>query len=204
MINIGKLFVISAPSGSGKTTLCKKLIEVFNSTLSYSISYTTRPPRKNEVDGRDYYFVDLDTFKNMIVKDEFLEWAKVYNDYYGTAKKQIEQILSTNKDVVLDIDPQGAMQVKSKMKNAVLIMILPPRLSVLEERLRMRNTESEAELRVRLGNAKNEILNYKHYDYIVINDNVDVAFKELTSIYIAEHCKTVDINDINKIIMLED
>jgi len=107
MINIGKLFVISAPSGSGKTTLCKKLIEVFNSTLSYSTSYTTRPPRKNEINGRDYYFVDLDTFKNMIVKDEFLEWAKVYNDYYGTAKKQIEQILSTNKDVVLDIDPQG-------------------------------------------------------------------------------------------------
>jgi guanylate kinase len=204
MINIGKLFVVSAPSGSGKTTLCKKLIETFKSSLAYSISFTTRQPRKNEVNGRDYYFVDLNIFKDMLVKDEFLEWAKVYNDYYGTAKKQIEYVLSTNKDVILDIDPQGAMQVKKKMKNAILIMILPPSLLELEKRLRTRNTESEDELRLRLGNAKKEILNYKSYDYIVINDNFDNAFKELTSIYIAEHCKVIDINDINKMIMLED
>jgi guanylate kinase len=204
MINIGKLFVVSAPSGCGKTTLCKKLIEAFKSTLDYSISYTTRQPRKNEVNGRDYYFVDASVFNDMLAKDEFLEWAKVYNDYYGTAKKQIEHILSTNKDILLDIDPQGAMQVRKKMKNAILIMILPPSLSELEKRLRMRNTESEDKLRLRLGNAKKEILNYKSYDYIVVNDDFDKAFKELTSIYIAGHCKVVDINDINKIIMLED
>lgn len=204
MINFGKLFVISAPSGCGKTTLCKKLIEEFKNTLTYSISYTTRQPRENEVNGKDYYFVDLKTFKNMINNNDFLEWANIYNDYYGTSKKQIDRILSSKMDVALDIDPQGAIQVKNKVKNAVLIMVVPPNLSVLEERLRRRRTESEEKLKLRLSNAKKEILNYRNYDYIVINDDFNCAFKELVSIYIAEHCKIVDIEDINKIIDLEE
>jgi len=125
MISIGKLFVISAPSGCGKTTLCKKLIEEFKDTLTYSISYTTRKPRKNEINGKDYYFIDLKTFKNMVANNEFLEWAKIYNDYYGTSKFQIDMYLSNNTDVALDIDPQGAIQIKNKIKRAVLIMVLP-------------------------------------------------------------------------------
>lgn len=204
MIKIGKLFVISAPSGCGKTTLCKKLIAEFKDTLTYSISYTTRKPRKNEINGRDYYFVDVKTFKDMVANDEFLEWAKIYNDYYGTSKQQIDWYLSNNTDVALDIDPQGAIQIKNKLKRAVFIMVLPPSISVLEERLRTRKTEDEKNLRLRLGNAKKEILNYRNYDYIIVNDDFNAAFKELASIYVAEHCKIIDIEDINKIINLEE
>lgn len=204
MINFGKLFVISAPSGCGKTTLCKKLIDKYKNTLTYSISYTTRKPRMDEISGKDYYFVDLKTFKNMIDNGEFLEWATVYNDYYGTSKKQIDELLSSKMDVSMDIDPQGALQIKRKIKNAVLIMILPPSISILEERLRKRKTESDEKLKLRLSNAKKEVLNYKHYDYIVVNDVFDIALEELSSIYIAEHCKVMDIDDINKIICMED
>ena len=139
----------------------------------------------------------------MVANDEFLEWAKIYNDYYGTSKQQIDRYLSNNTDVALDIDPQGAIQIKNKLKRAVFIMVLPPSISVLEERLRTRKTEDEKNLRLRLGNAKKEILNYRNYDYIIVNDDFNAAFKELASIYVAEHCKIIDIEDINKIINLE-
>jgi guanylate kinase len=204
MMNIGKLFVISAPSGCGKTTLCKRLLEEFKDNLTYSVSYTTRKPRLNEINGRDYYFVARETFNEMIDSGEFLEWASIYGEYYGTAKKQIEENLFSKKDVVMDIDPQGALQIRSKMKEAILIIIVPPSLAVLEERLKTRKTESEDKLRIRLSNAKKEILNYKYYDYIVVNDDFNVAYRELVSIYIAEHCKIVDLNNINEIINLED
>ncbi|MDY6821234.1 MAG: guanylate kinase [Deferribacterota bacterium] len=203
MLRKGKLFIISAPSGCGKTTLCKKLLEEFNETAKYSISYTTRKPRANEIDGKDYFFVDKKKFLNMVENREFLEWADVYGDYYGTSKNFVKNILSEQRDVIMDIDPNGAFQIKNKISSAILIMILPPSIKELERRLRNRNTESEEKLALRIKSAKKEVMNYKRYDYFVVNDIFDRAYEELSAIYIAEHCKIQDIEKIENIINME-
>jgi guanylate kinase len=203
MLKSGKLFVVSAPSGCGKTTLCRKLLTSYPD-LRYSISYTTRKPRFNEVDGVDYIFIEKEDFKNKIDSGFFLEWAIVYGDYYGTSLKYIELCLLKKQDVLLDIDIQGAKAIRSKLKSAVTIFVLPPGLSELEKRLRLRKTESEERMNARLNNVRNEIASYKNYDYFIINDVFELAFKEFESIYVAEHCKIKDIKDIKTIINMED
>ncbi len=185
----GLLIVISAPSGTGKTTLCHMLLKEFEN-MEFSISYTTRPPRKGEVNGRDYFFIDRDTFEKMIEENEFLEWAEVYGNLYGTSKSQVLKALESGKDILLDIDVQGALQVKKNLPESVLIFILPPSLKELERRLRKRGTDSEKTIERRLKIAREEIKKSIYYDYIVINDILEVAFNKLESIIIAEKCRT--------------
>lgn len=202
MNNLGKLFVISAPSGAGKTSLCNELLKTYDN-LEYSISVTTREPRTDEVEGKDYFFVDEVTFRNMIQNDEFLEWAEVHGNLYGTPKKFINEKLESGVNILLDIDPQGARQLKSKLNFGVYVFIIAPSLKVLEERLRKRRTESEEKLRLRLENAKREVRYYKDYDYIIINKNFKKAFNELNAIYIAEHLRSKDVKKIEDIMNLE-
>ncbi|RUM88612.1 MAG: guanylate kinase, partial [Thermovibrio sp.] len=152
----GLLIVISAPSGTGKTTLVHMLLKEFPD-LEFSVSYTTRPPRPGEVDGRDYHFVDRKTFERMIEEGDFLEWAEVYGNLYGTSRTQVLKALNEGKDVILDIDTQGALQVKKNFPEAVLIFILPPSLKELERRLRNRGTDDEETIERRLKTAREEI-----------------------------------------------
>lgn len=199
----GKLFVISAPSGTGKTTLCNKLLESHDA-LDYSISYTTRSPREDEKDGEDYFFVDEDTFKQMIDDDKFIEWANVHKNYYGTSKAYIESALADGKNIILDIDPQGARQLKRTLGFGIFVFVIAPSIKDLEDRLRNRRSESEEIMKLRLENAKNEVKLFKEYDYIIVNKNFDKAFKELESIYISEHLRTEDVKNISELMKLED
>ncbi|MGA1846637.1 guanylate kinase [Deferribacter abyssi] len=199
----GKLFVISAPSGAGKTSLCNKLLAKYPKRLRYSISFTTREPRVGEVNGEDYFFIDEKEFKKMVDSGEFLEWAVVHGNYYGTSKKVIENFIKDGFDVILDIDPQGARQIKSKFNDAIFIFIIAPSLKELRNRLINRRTESMEKINLRLKNALKEIKFFKMYDYLIINRFLNVAFEELDAIYKAEHLKTRDIDDIEKIIDLE-
>lgn len=203
MNNIGKLFVVSAPSGAGKTSLCNELLKHY-SNLTYSISYTTRKARLDEVEGKDYFFVSEEKFLEMIKNDEFIEWAKVHGNYYGTPKKFVEDSLSSGINILLDIDPQGARQLRERLDFGIYIFIVAPSLKELEERLRKRRTEDEEKIRLRLENAKKEIQFYKNYDYIIVNKVFSKAYKELESIYIAEHLKTEDVKKIEDIIKLEE
>jgi len=185
----GLLIVISAPSGTGKTTLTHMLLKSFPN-MEFSVSYTTRKPRPGEVNGKDYFFVDRDTFERMIEEGDFLEWAEVYGNLYGTSKSQVLKALNEGKDVLLDIDTQGALQVKKNFPEAVLIFILPPSLKELERRLRSRGTDDEETIERRLKTARVEIERAPLYDYIVVNDVLEEAFEKLKSIVIAEKCRT--------------
>jgi guanylate kinase len=196
----GLLIVISAPSGTGKTTLCHMLLKEFKD-LEFSISYTTRKPREGEVNGKDYFFVNKETFQKMIDEGDFLEWAEVYGNFYGTSKSQILRALNEGKDILLDIDTQGALNVKENFPEAVLIFILPPSLEELERRLRNRGTDDEETIKKRLRIAREEIKKALLYDYLIINDNLEVAFEKLKSIITAEKCKTERLKDeIQKVV----
>lgn len=188
----GILFIISAPSGSGKTTLTNELLKLVPG-LEFSISYTTRPPRGSEQHGRDYFFISKKEFEAMIARGEFLEYACVFGYYYGTAKRFLEEARSTGRDLVLDIDVQGAKQVKDKMPEAVSIFILPPSRAVLEFRLRNRShsehMDSEEVIRRRLEGARKEIENYGNYDYILVNDRLEPSIAQLKAIVAAERLR---------------
>jgi guanylate kinase len=177
----GNLYIVSAPSGSGKTTLLQHLLRIF-SGLRFSVSYTTRNPRCGEKHGVDYFFVDRTTFLAMVEGGEFLEWAEYYGQLYGTARSVVEKQLDSGNDVILDIDVQGARQVKSKFVEATAIFVLPPSFAELERRLRSRMQESDEDVRRRLEIAKGEILFYRDYDYIIINDVLDSSTALLEAI----------------------
>ncbi|MFO8239964.1 MAG: guanylate kinase [Dissulfuribacterales bacterium] len=181
--------MISAPSGTGKTTLCRRLIERV-SGISFSVSYTTRNSRQGEFDGVDYYFVSRRRFKEMISADDFLEWARVYDNFYGTRKSEVLSSLERGKDVLLDIDVQGARQVHERLQGAILIFLLPPSWSELEERLKTRGTEDYSKLKFRMASAKSELEAVYEYDFAVINDDISRATEDLKSIVIAQRCKT--------------
>ncbi len=203
MFKKGKLFVVSAPSGAGKTTLCNKLLQDYED-LIYSVSYTTRAPRFDEIDGKDYFFISVEKFKQMIDNDEFIEWAEVHGNYYGTSKKFIEENLRQGKNIILDIDPQGARQLKSKLDFGIYIFIIAPSMKDLRERLINRRTETEDKINLRLSNAKKEIAYFRDYDYIIVNKDLISSYKELESIYIAEHLRTKDLENIEDIFVMED
>ena len=185
----GVLFIISAPSGSGKTTLCARLVESVDS-LYRSISMTTRAPRPGERDGMDYIFIEKPEFLKRLKKDEFLEWAKVFGEYYGTPKKHITHMIKRGSDVLLSIDVQGAMKIKRLGLDAVYIFILPPSLAMLKERLINRSTDSKEAIRQRLNIARREIACSRKYDYIIVNNRLESALDNLRAIIIAERCKT--------------
>lgn len=181
----GSLFIVSAPSGAGKTTLCKELSSILPN-LRHSISYTTRQKRKGEVNNRDYTFINEDVFRQLIKKGEFIEWAKVHGNFYGTSRKRLEAMLNKGIDVILDVDTQGAKQIKKKRKDGVYIFILPPSMRALRERLRNRMSNSEEEIKRRLKQAAAEIRDYKMYDYVIINDRFEDAVEGLKAIVLSQ------------------
>lgn len=184
----GMLFVISGPSGVGKGTLRERVFNIFPD-LIYSVSVNTRPLRKGEIEGKDYYFVTVDEFKKRIKENKFVEWAIVHGDYKGTPTIFLIEELQKGRDVLLELDVQGAMQVKEKFPDGIFIFIAPPTWKDLENRLRKRNTEGEKALEKRLKDARIEIKYKKNYNYLVVNDNIKTALKKIESIIIAERCK---------------
>jgi len=186
----GLLVVVSGPSGVGKGTVRKALFDMKGHNLVYSISMTTRPPRNDETDGVDYYFVDEKTFLKNIKEDRFLEWAKFVGHYYGTPKDKVEDYLDKGKEVVLEIEVDGALQVREKMKEAVFIFLVPPSKEALYNRLVERGTENPELIKDRFEKAQKEFLLAYKYDYIVVNDDVNNAADRIMAIIRAEHSRT--------------
>jgi len=188
MIREGILYVISAPSGAGKTSLCKEIIDIYPD-LRHSVSYTTRPIRAGEVDGVDYHFVTRKEFDAMVGEGAFAEWAEVHDNCYGTALRTLEEARTEGLDILLDIDCQGAAQLKKTYHKGVFIFILPPTLSELQRRLQGRNTDSAAVIERRIANARDEIRQAEWYDYLVVNDRFETALDNLKAIVAAERCR---------------
>jgi len=187
----GILYIISAPSGSGKSTLVNELRSIVPN-LEFSVSYTTRPPRGSEQNGREYYFVSRPEFERMIAEDKFLEHAEVFGHYYGTARRFLEDAKTSGKDLLLDIDVQGAEQVRKKVPDAVSIFVMPPNREILERRLRRRSLTEKMDPKVierRLEDAEKEIVNYKKYSYILVNTILERAVDELKAIVLSERTR---------------
>jgi len=185
----GVLFIISAPSGGGKSTIAAAVRQRVDG-LGYSISHTTRKPRRDEKDGVDYHFVDERTFIEMIERDAFLEWARVFDNFYGTSLSGIRELTASGRDILLDVDIQGGWNIKTRFPESVLIFLVPPSLQVLEQRLRIRGTDDDAVVRCRMDQALDDIKNCTWYDYIVVNDRLEKAIDETHAIIISERCLT--------------
>lgn len=186
----GNVFIISAPSGTGKTTILKRIIAALE-RVAFSVSHTTRPPRAGEEEGVDYFFISKDNFVTMQQQGLFLEWAEVHGNLYGTSSDAVQTATQQGVDIILDIDIQGARQVKEKMGDkGISIFISPPSLKELERRLKGRSTETELVIATRLANAREEMKSIDRYDYVIVNDTVDRAVEVLKSIIIAERSRT--------------
>ena len=184
----GNVFVLSAPSGTGKSTLARRLVKELPD-LDFSVSCTTRQPRPGEVDGQDYCFVDDATFDAMVAQDGFVEWVQVYDRRYGTSRAWIREHLATGRDILLDIESKGARRVHEAMPEAVMVFLLPPSSRELAARLTGRGDESAEQVRIRLDYAKHELAQWGNYDYLVVNDTVEQAYRRLESIIIATRCR---------------
>ena len=182
------VFIISAPSGSGKSTLVHALLQAVPN-LTFSISYTTRPPRPTETNGVDYVFIARDDFENRLARGEFLEHAEVFGNYYGTNRNTLEQAIQAGRDLVLDIDVQGARQLKMAIPEAISVFVLPPSREILEQRLRARSQDSEEVIQRRLNGAAAEVRNYSQYDYVLINREIEESAARLASIVKAERLR---------------
>ncbi|MBJ6800364.1 guanylate kinase [Geomonas propionica] len=185
----GVLYVISAPSGAGKTSLCKEIIDIFPN-LRHSVSYTTRPPRNGEVHGRDYFFVGKEEFDRMVEAGEFAESAEVHGNFYGTSLATLKESRAEGIDLILDIDCQGARQLKGRFEGGVYIFVLPPSIEELRRRLDNRSSDSQEVIERRIQNASGEIQEARWYDYIIINDKFSEALEQLKSVLVAEQCRT--------------
>lgn len=197
----GLLVVMSGPSGAGKGTLCAHLRQQI--PLALSISATTRSPREGEKEGVNYFFLTKEAFKQKIADDGFIEWAKVYDNYYGTPRDYVERMLDEGRDVMLEIDPQGAKSVKLCIPDAVLVFVMPPSFKELERRIRGRGTETKEQIEKRLSCAVGEINTLAAYDYVIINDDIDIAVDNLKAIIAAERCSVSRNTGIPKTFILE-
>ncbi|HMO82498.1 MAG TPA: guanylate kinase [Pyrinomonadaceae bacterium] len=187
---IGNLIVISSPSGGGKGTLIREVLHSIPD-VGYSVSYTTREPRFGEEDGREYHFISKLAFFDMVDNGEFLEYAEVHGNMYGTSKKQIKRVVSEGRDVILEIDVQGAVSVMEQMPEAVTIFILPPSFEVLRARLTARNTEDADDLALRLRNSFDEVMHYERFEYVIINDELPTAARMLGAVICAERQRRI-------------
>ena len=184
----GQFFVFSAPSGTGKSTIAEALMDRFDS-LAYSISHTSRPPRGTEQDGIDYHFVTESTFREMIERNAFLEWAEVHGHLYGTAFDAVKAQMSAGSDILMDVDVQGGRNVKKQFPESILIFLLPPSFEILQKRLTARGTDTPAVIEKRMAQASEEIKHCSWYDYIVINDDLEKAVFEAQSIIVSGRCR---------------
>ena len=184
----GLLIVVSSPSGGGKGTLIDRVLKTVPG-VGYSVSYTTRPPREGEQHGREYFFVSTDAFEQMVRDGEFLEWANVYGHLYGTSRAQVERELETGRDVILEIDVQGAASIRQLIDSAVTVFILPPSFDLLRDRLVARGTDSPADLARRLSGAPAEVQQYRNFSYVILNDDIDRASSQLAAVIYAERAR---------------
>lgn len=196
-MSIGTLFIVSAPSGAGKTSLVRALRENLEG-FTVSVSHTTRAQRPGEVYGRDYFFVNHAEFEGMIESGGFLEHARVFDNYYGTARATVEKALSEGQDVLLEIDWQGARQIRNLMPNCISIFILPPSRRTLEERLKARGQDDPDTIARRMRDAISEMSHYSEYDYLIVNDDFDRALAELRSVVVASRLKTGRQSEVHK------
>ena|ERR1043165_121360 len=184
----GMLVVVSSPSGGGKGTLIRRVLKTVPN-LGYSVSFTTRAPREGEVDGRDYFFVSVEKFREMIERGAFLEWAVVHGNHYGTSHAQVERELREGHDIILEIDVQGAESVRKLVADAVGVFILPPSFEVLRARLEARGSERPNDLALRLRNSRGEVEHYREFQYIIINDDAEIAASQLAAVIYAERAR---------------
>lgn len=182
------MFVVTGASGTGKTTLCRAMLKIFPH-LHFSVSYTTRPRRAGDINGKDYYFVSAEEFQKMIQGGAFAEWAEIYGQRYGTSKMILEKVREEGQDVILDIDGQGARQLRDKDLRGIFIFILPPSWAELKQRLSGRKTEGKAALEERLRKARAEMVEARWYDYIIVNDILEKAQEHLKAVILAEQCR---------------
>jgi guanylate kinase len=184
----GNLFILSGPSGVGKGTILEELFKIFDD-IRYSISVTTRKPREGEVNGKDYFFISEKKFFQMRDNNEFIEWAKVHNNYYATPKKFVNDTINSGKDIILEIDIQGAKQLKENYPELIYIFLIPPSFNELKNRLEHRNTEDKKNKVIRLNNAIQEMKEIKEYNYLIVNDTINETVEKLRAIIIAESCR---------------
>jgi guanylate kinase len=189
----GSIFVISAPSGAGKTTICKK-IAAADKTIRQSVSFTTRPPREGETNDEDYTFISEREFREMAERGEFVEWAEVHGNLYGTSRRRLEELVDAGFDALLDIDVQGALQIRNIFQDGVFVFILPPSMEVLRKRLGKRGSNTRADMERRLARATQEIRDYVHYDYVIVNDALRTAVKGLGAVIAAERLRSGKID----------
>jgi guanylate kinase len=189
----GSIFIVSAPSGAGKTTLCKQIVRMVDN-IKPSISFTTRQPRAGEIPDEDYCFVGEDEFRAMIDRGDFVEWAQVHGNLYGTSRRKLEEFIDAGYDMLLDIDTQGARQFKQYFSNAVYIFILPPSMKELQQRLERRMSNSIEDMNRRMLRAVDEMREYKMYDYVIVNDILTDSLKKLEAIFTAERLRSSKVN----------
>ncbi len=189
MTGKGLCIVVSAPSGSGKSTICRRLLAACPD-MEFSVSFTSRPPRPNEIDGKDYHFVSREDFQRRIDRGEFVEWVENYGEFYGTSGRALQDLLRRGKDLLLDIEPRGAKEMKKKFQEGVFVFVLPPSLDELLKRLQKRGHETPEAIQKRFAQAASELGEVLWYDYAVINEDLDTAVGQLIAIYRAEKCKT--------------
>ena len=190
----GLFIVVSAPSGAGKSSICQRLLQVCPE-LKFSVSYTSREPRPNEVNGKDYYFISRDEFQRRIDQNEFVEWIENYGHLYGTSIKTMEDFFEKDNDLVLDIEPRGAKKVKQKFKKGIFVFVLPPSRVELLKRLEKRGHETDEAVKTRFAQAESELKEISWYDYIIFNEDLETAASQLIAIYVAEKCKRSRLKD---------
>ncbi len=194
MSDKGLFIVVSAPSGAGKSSLCQRLLTAWPE-IKFSVSCTSREPRPNEINGKDYYFISRDEFKRRIDQNEFVEWIENYGHFYGTSIKAMEDFFEKDQDVLLDIEPRGAKKIKQKFKKGIYVFVLPPSRTELLKRLEKRGHETDEAIKARFAQAESELKEISWYDYIIFNDDLEAAANQLMAIYVAEKCKRSRLKD---------